>query len=145
MTAAARFPVPEPDRDGAPFWLAAQRRELTVPRCPRCGHYVWQPAPVCPRCACPDLEWSIVSGDATVLSWTVPHPPVLPAFADLVPFVVLLVQLEEGPRMVGQLVDEEGGLLRTDGRDVPELRIGSTVTLRWRRQGETLLPSWTLT
>lgn len=145
MNAPAMFPVPEPDRDGEPFWRAAQSRELTVQRCPRCSAYVWQPAPVCPHCGGPDLGWTAVSGRAQVLSWTIPRPPVLPAFADLVPFVVVLVQLDEGPRMVGQLVDDAGDLLHPVEADLPGLWIGASVELRWRLQGETMLPAWTLT
>jgi uncharacterized protein len=145
MTSPANsFPVPAPDRDGAPFWDAAQHKRLTVQRCPSCHRYTWQPKPVCPACGSPELTWEEVSGQATILSWTVPYPPVLPAFADLLPFVVVLVGLDEGPRMVGQLVDGDGNLLRTDGSDVPGLRLGATAALCWRLQGETLLPSWTL-
>lgn len=145
MNAPPEFPVPTPDRDGQPFWDAAQRRELAVQRCPSCAHYVWQPAPVCPKCGSTELVWTPVGGRATVLSWTVPRPPVLPAFADLVPFVVLLVELDEGPRMVGQLVDDDGDLVRTDGSDLPGFRIGAPVHVRWTQLGETVLPTWTLT
>jgi uncharacterized protein len=144
MTPGTEFPIPAPGRDGAPFWESIRERRLTVQRCPLCARYVWQPAPVCPGCGSPELSWKEVTGRATVLSWTIPYPPVLPAFADLVPFVVLVVQLDEGPRMVGQLVDADGHLLRTDGSDMPELRIGAAAQLRWRLQGETLLPGWML-
>ena len=65
-----------------------------------------------------DYGWlrAAPAGGGRVGSWTVLHPPVLPAFADLVPFVVLLVELDEGVRMVGQLVGDDGIPLRTDGR-----------------------------
>jgi uncharacterized OB-fold protein len=56
-----------------------------------------------------------VSGEGSVASWIVLRPPVLPAYADMVPFVVLLVELDEGVRMVGYLVDDAGMVLRTDG------------------------------
>jgi uncharacterized protein len=144
MTDTPAFPVPAPERDGMPFWDAARQERLTVQRCPSCRCFTWQPVPVCPACRSPELAWEEVSGRATILSWTVPYPPVLPAFADLLPFVVVLVELAEGPRMVGQLVDTEGTLIRTDGSDVRGLRIGAAAELRWRRQGETSLPSWTL-
>jgi uncharacterized OB-fold protein len=144
MTSPANaFPVPAPDRDGAPFWEAAHHKRLTMQRCPACRGFTWQPKPVCPGCGSPELEWEEAGGLATILSWTVPYPPVLPAFADLLPFVVVLVGLEEGPRMVGQLVDGDGNLLRTDGSDMPGLRLGAPAELRWRLQGDTLLPSWT--
>jgi len=78
-----------------------------------------------------------------VASWTVLHPPVLAAFADLVPFVVLLVELDEGVRMVGQLVGDDGGLLRTDGT-TEGLAMDAPVALRWRDQAGVTLPAWTL-
>jgi uncharacterized protein len=144
MTGAPTFPVPAPERDGMPFWEATRQRRLIVQRCPSCSRFTWQPKPVCPACGSPELIWEEVSGQATILSWTVPYPPVLPAFADLLPFVIVLVELAEGPRMIGQLVDGEGTLIRTDGSDIHELRIGAPAELRWREQGETALPSWAL-
>ncbi|GAA0985724.1 hypothetical protein GCM10009555_061680 [Acrocarpospora macrocephala] len=135
------FPVPAPDQIGEPFWAAVAERRLTVQRCPACREWTWQPKPVCPACGSPDLTWEAVSGRATVCSWTTPRPPVLPAFESLVPFVVLLVELDEGVRMVGQLVGDAGDLLRTDGTDVT-FSIGTRVTLRWRDQDGQWLPSW---
>jgi uncharacterized OB-fold protein len=85
-----------------------------------------------------------VSGDARVVSWTVLRPPVLTVWQDKLPFVILLVELNDAPgvRMIGQLVDDSGDLLQTDGTsegidfDVP-------VKLRWRvdEAGQTL-PAW---
>lgn len=136
-------PRPVPDQDTEAFWEAVERRRLLVPRCARCGRWIWQPRPLCPRCHAPDPEWTEVSGAGRVASWTVLHPPVLPAFSEQVPFVVLLVELAEGIRMVGQLVDGDGEVLRTDGSE-EDLAMGSAVALRWRRQGDLTLPGWTL-
>ena len=87
--------------------------------------------------------WTRVSGSGAVASWTVIRPPTLPAYAEMVPFVVLLVQLDEGVRLLGYLVDGEGHLLRTDG--VAEgVAIGSRVALRFHEQAGTILPCWTL-
>jgi uncharacterized OB-fold protein len=135
------FPLPVADADTQPYWDAAAEHRLLVPRCSRCGKWVWQPKPVCPACHTPDPVWTEVSGAGRVASWTVIHPPVLPAFADTVPFVILLVELDEGVRMVGQLVDESGALLVTDGADVG-LEMGRRVVVRWREQGGVTLPAW---
>ena len=78
------------------------------------------------------------------MSWTVLHPPVLPVWSEQLPFVVLLVELDEGVRMIGQLVDRHGHLLQTNGE--PEgVAMGGRVKLRWRidEAGQTL-PAWTL-
>jgi uncharacterized OB-fold protein len=139
-------PRPVPDPDTLPFWEAVGERRLVVPRCPRCGRWVWQPRPLCPACHATDLVWTEVSGEARVVSWTVIHPPVLPVWAERVPFVVLLVELADAPgvRMVGQLVDDAGQLLRTDGR-AEGVAEGARVALRWRvdEAGQTL-PAWTV-
>ncbi len=136
-------PIPVPDQDTQPFWDAAKEHRLLVPRCRECGFWIWQPKPVCPRCGTDGPEWTEVTGDGRVGSWTVLRPPVLPAFAELIPFVILLVELDEGVRLVGQLVAEDGTLLQTDG--VAEgLEMGSPVALRWRDSEGWTLPVWTL-
>jgi uncharacterized OB-fold protein len=138
----AGFPVPVPDADTQPFWDGAARRELVVQRCARCAAWLWQPRPLCSHCHAPDPVWTRVAGDGRVASWTVIRPPVLPAWADRVPFVVLLVELDEGVRMLGYLVDDAGRLLQTDGA-AEGIAIGTRVALRFHDQARTWLPSWT--
>ena len=140
---AALPPRPVVDRDTQPFWDAAAERHLVVPRCRACGRWIWQPKPVCPRCHTPDPAWTEVAGGGRVASWTVLHPPVLPAFAGDVPFVVLLVELDEGVRMVGRLVGDDGAVLRTDG-PAEGLAMDAPVALRWREDAGVTLPAWTL-
>jgi uncharacterized OB-fold protein len=137
-------PRPVPDLDTQAFWDAVEERRLVVPRCTSCGKWIWQPRPMCPSCRTPDPKWTEVTGEGVVASWTVLHPPVLPVWADQLPFVVLLVELDEGVRMIGQLVDDGGRLVRTDGT-AEAIDFGSRVSLRWRddESGQTL-PAWTL-
>ena len=147
MSAAVPLPPkPVADRDTQPFWDAVAERRLVVQRCAQCRRWIWQPRPICPTCHASELTWTQVSGDARVVSWTALHPPVLTVWQDKLPFVLLLVELSDAPgvRMIGQLVDEAGELLQTDGTaqgidfDVP-------VSLRWRvdEAGQTL-PGWTV-
>ena len=137
-----QFPIPIPDRDTQPFWDGCARRELWIQHCTECGKWLWQPRPVCSSCQTPDPKWAKVSGGGRVASWTVMRPPTLPAYAEMVPFVVLLVELDEGVRLLGYLVDDGGRLLKTDG--IAEgLAMGSRVALRFYDQAGTLLPSWT--
>jgi uncharacterized OB-fold protein len=71
------------------------------------------------------------------------RPPTLPAYAEMVPFVVLLVELREGVRLLGYLVDGDGRLLKTDG--VAEgVRMGAPMKLRFYPQAGFNLPSWTI-
>jgi uncharacterized OB-fold protein len=137
------FPVPVPDRDTQPFWDACARGELLIQRCGSCGTFLWQPRPVCSHCQTPDPVWTKVSGDGVVASWAVMRPPTLPAYADMVPFVVLLVELEQGVRLLGYLVDDAGALLKTDGA-AEGLRMGSPVGLRFHEQAGFCLPCWTI-
>ena len=96
-----QFPVPAPDADTEAFWAGVAREELLVQRCDGCQaseageSWIWPPRPVCPRCQTPDPPWQQVSGDGEIVSWVVLRPPVLPAYVDMVPFVVLLVEFDE--------------------------------------------------
>ena len=130
----ATGPEPVADDDTRAFWDAAREQRLVVQHCATCRRWIWQPRPLCPSCHTPDPPWEEVSGAGRVLSWTVVHPPVLRAWANDVPFAVLLVELDEGVRMVGRLVDA----------DHEELQMGQRVSLQWRREGTTVLPGWTV-
>jgi uncharacterized OB-fold protein len=140
---SAGFPVPVADADTQPFWDACRRGELLIQRCGACGTWLWQPRPICSSCQTPDPAWTRVSGDGVVASWTVMRPPTLPAFAAMVPFVVLLVTLDEGVRLLGYLVDDAGRVLQTDG-GAEAVAIGRRVRLRFHDQAGTILPCWTL-
>lgn len=136
-------PRPVPDADTQPFWDGVAERRLLVQHCAGCGMWIWQPKPVCPRCREDDPGWTEVSGAGRVASWTVIHPPVLPVWEDAVPFVVVLVELDDAPgvRMVGQLVDGDGE--RRAGDD--GVAMGARVALRWRTdEAGQVLPAWAL-
>lgn len=137
-------PKPVADRDTQPFWDAVGEHRLVVQRCRECGRWIWQPRPLCPACQAADPVWTDVSGDARVVSWTVLHPPVLTVWQGKLPFVILLVELDDAPgvRMIGQLVDEAGELLQTDGTG-EGVDFDAPVRLRWRidEAGQTL-PAW---
>ena len=140
---ATAFPVPLPDADTQPFWQGCERGELLIQRCANCKKWLWQPRPICSACQTPGPVWTRVSGDGFVASWTVLRPPSLPAFAEKLPYVVLLVELDEGVRLLGFLVDDAGGWLQTDG-EAEGIRMGTRVSLRFCDQVGTILPSWTV-
>lgn len=98
-------PLPELDDASAPFWEAAARHELVLQRCAPCGSLRHPPRPMCPRCRSFEHTWERASGRGRVWSWVVAHPPVLPAFADKVPYNIAVVELEEGVRMIGNILD----------------------------------------
>jgi len=98
-------PVPDPDASSAPFWDAAARHELRVQRCTDCGRRRHPPRPMCPTCHSFQHTFERVSGRGRIWSWVIAHPPVLPAFADKTPYNIVVVELEEGVRMIGNLLN----------------------------------------
>lgn len=90
-------PRPVPDPDSAPFWEALRAHELVLQRCGECKRFRFPPGPTCAGCGSRRAAFVPVSGDGRVRSWVVTHQPFHPAFADRVPYVVLLVELVEQP------------------------------------------------
>ena len=97
-----------------PYWAAGRARELRFQRCTTCKAWRHPPGPMCPQCLSMESEWALASGTATLLSWVVVHPPVLPAWKERTPFVVVLVQCAEGPRTMGNLLGATADDLRMD-------------------------------
>lgn len=110
---APRF-LPQPTDLSRPFWEAARRHELLIQRCSGCAHYVFYPRYNCPHCGGRELVWAKVSGRGKVYTYTVARRPTHPAFADRVPYVIAIVELEEGPRMTTNIVDCEPDAVRID-------------------------------
>ncbi|MHB8670580.1 MAG: Zn-ribbon domain-containing OB-fold protein [Acidimicrobiales bacterium] len=136
-------PLPEVDGDSAPFWEGAAAGELRMQACDGCGRGRFPPRPMCPWCRSLDASWSPMSGRGTVWSFAVPHPPLLPAFADLAPYVVVVVALDDDPtlRMVGNLVATPDGAINEV--DPATVRIGEPVQVVFQHAGEDVfLPRW---
>ncbi len=92
---------PTPTALSAPFWAATARHQLVIQRCRQDGHFEWTPQFACSRCHSETLEWSLVSGAGTVYSFSI---VMRPATRDLsVPYIVAIVELAEGPRMLTRL------------------------------------------
>jgi hypothetical protein len=130
-------PLPATDDPiDAPFWAATLRRELVMQRCASCGKRRFPPRPVCPFCQSFAHEWQPVSGEGRIWSFAVPHPPLLPSFAALAPYNVVLVELAEDPaiRMVGNLVTLSGGEIGgINTVDPTSIRIGQPVRAVFQR------------
>jgi uncharacterized protein len=98
-------PLPRPNRLSQPYWDAAKRHELVVENCNACGHKWLPPADRCPRCLSKDVGWVGASGRGKVWSWIVMHQRYFAAFQDDLPYNVAYVELEEGPRLMTNLVE----------------------------------------
>lgn len=102
--AQSSSPLPRPTRISRPFWKYAREHRLVLQYCPPCDRYLYYPRPYCVRCLNAELEWREVSGRGRVYSFTVVRRAASPAFADRVPYVHAIVELDEGPRMTTNIV-----------------------------------------
>jgi uncharacterized OB-fold protein len=105
MSDRARKPVPKPAPESVPYWEAAKRHRLELPRCNACGKFWFPPSQSCPDCLASDFAFKPVSGRGKVFSFVTFHRVYHPAFAGEVPYVVALVELAEGPRMLTNIVN----------------------------------------
>jgi hypothetical protein len=97
--------VPKPDALTQPYWDGVRERELRIQFCQACDARWHPPLHRCPRCHSVAVEWRAVSGRGRLYSYTVVHHAAHVAVADRVPYLVALVELEEGPRVVSNLLD----------------------------------------
>jgi len=114
-------PLPVPNADTAAFWEGCACGELRLQRCTACGTAQFPPRVVCAACQSGAPAWEVASGRGRIASYTRVHRPPSPAFKADLPYVVALVALEEGPRiMLG---------LRGAAAEAP--RIGDAVRIRF--------------
>jgi uncharacterized protein len=92
-------PLPTIDEQNAPFWEAAKQGRLAMQQCQQCGHIRFPIQPLCPVCISPDFAWTDLSGRGTVFSKIVYQRAFHPAYRGDVPYNLVIIQLEEGPRM----------------------------------------------
>lgn len=117
---------PDPGPDDAPFWAAAAEDRLVLPRCRACGALIWYPRGFCPDCHTSSVEWVDASGRGTVYSFTV-NQRGSGAWANHAPYVIAYVQLDEGPRVLTNIV----------GADPDQVHIGDAVTAVFEPAGAT--------
>jgi uncharacterized protein len=105
--ATVDFLLPAPDEDSEPFWDGCAAGELRTQACASCGRLRFPPRPMCPWCRSFEVEWRPLSGRGRIWSFAIPHLPLLPAYAAVAPYNVVVVELDEDPslRMVGNLVE----------------------------------------
>lgn len=132
---------PVTDPDGAPFWGYAAQGELRVQCCADCGEARFPPRPCCPHCQSFASEWRRTSGQGRIWSYVVPHPPLLPGYAEQAPYNVVVVELADHPRvrLVGNVVTGPDAAL--DSVPPDRIRIGARVQAVFCADG---LPRWTL-
>ena len=135
MTDRQGRPLPVADDLSQPFWEAAKQHRLVVQRCRECGYFNHPPRPACDACQSQQLQFEPVSGQGTIYSFTVMHQPNVAGFEDQIPYINILVELEEQPLlfMVSNL----------PASDLDKIKIGGQVEVYFEEvDPDTTLPQF---
>jgi len=128
-------PLPEIDADSAPFWRGTMERRLMLPFCTGCGRPHFPPRALCPHCHGDGLEWKRASGEGTIYTYTIARRGAGPAFEDEAPYVVALIDLAEGVRMMSNVITD----------DFEKIAIGAPVRVVFERAADKVtLPKFEL-
>ena len=125
---AMRFDLPTPDDHTREFWDAAREGKLLIKRCAACRRAHYYPRTFCPHCWSTKVSWEEASGRGSLYTYSVVHQNDLPPFNERVPYVAAIVELDEGPRVMTNVVD----------CDLGALRVGMAVQVQFRSLTEDL-------
>jgi len=128
-------PIPVITTESRPFWDGCRDGRLMLQQCGDCGGWIYYPRALCTHCHSDNLEWKQASGEGVIYSYTVCRRPAGPAFKEEVPYVVALIDLKEGPRMLSNVI----------GCAPEAVRIGQDVRVRFEAlNDEVTLPKFEL-
>ena len=94
------------------YYDSIESGELTASKCQGCHHTFLPAAKNCPNCLSENVDWTVLSGEGSVYSWVEYHRPYHDAFKDKVPYVVAIVELKEGPRLISNIIDYDLNTLK---------------------------------
>ncbi|MBI4284043.1 MAG: Zn-ribbon domain-containing OB-fold protein [Chloroflexi bacterium] len=125
-------PLPSfPEPDSEPFWRATKNHELKYQKCDHCNSVVFYPRLHCNNCGSGDVSWHTSAGVGTVYTFSIVRQNRSPFFRDMVPYIVAWIDLDEGFRMMSNVV----------GVEKPEdVHCGMRVKLQWEDQEELSFP-----
>lgn len=131
MTEVAPLPPAPLDELARPFWEAVEKGHLVFQACRACEN-AWLPArSECPACLSSDVEWRPATGNARLISWVVYYRAFNPAFSSRLPYTVAIAELEEGPRLMTNIVGVA---------DAEHLDIDQPLVLRIEQDGDVMVP-----
>lgn len=107
-------PRPDIRGSGHQYWKAGLSGELKLPKCGSCGEVYWYPRTNCPKCGSDNQGWVVSSGKGKVHTFTVVRHSRDPFFQGITPYVVAMVELEEGPKIMSNIVQCDVGSVRCD-------------------------------
>ena len=126
-------PLPNPDEmDTAEFWAATKNKELRYQQCDSCHTVVFYPRRHCTGCTSGQLQWKTASGKGTVYTYSVVRQSYHPFFRNVVPYAVAWIDLDEGPRLLSNVVGVEDPLT--------DISIGMPVTVEWEEHENVCIP-----
>ena len=129
MTTTALRPQPRfPEPDTQPFWDATKQHELKYQTCNKCSEIIFFPRRHCTRCGSDDTRWNVSKGEGAVYTFSVVMQSRHPAFKDLGAYAVAYVDLDEGFRIMTNVVGV--------GNPVTDIQCGMRVKIRWADQGD---------
>lgn len=128
------LPLPTINAVNATYWAGCARGELLIQCCADCGHRFRFTTDWCPRCWSRTLRHEVASGRGVIIACTVVHMPPYAAYFGEVPYVLAFVALEEGPRMMGNIVDCHPA----------DVRVDRAVSVLFERRGEIAIPQFRL-
>jgi len=121
-------PLPEPTEVSRPFWEACRRHELRIQRCQKCGLLIHYPKVHCPNDGHDRFDWVQMSGRGSVYSFVVAQRAFHAGFKPELPYVVAVIELEEGPRMMSNVI----------GLDPDDVYIGLPVEVQFEDASDTI-------
>jgi uncharacterized OB-fold protein len=132
MRAPTQIPLPQPDAVSEPFWTGCSERRLLVQHCSTCGTFQSPPRQLCRKCRGDLFDWSESKGRGRVYTYTIVHHPGTPALRDQVPYVVVVVKLDDcgGALVISNLV----------GEDASNVAVDCAVRVRWDNDSGAWLP-----
>jgi uncharacterized OB-fold protein len=104
QTSDYQRPIPIPDEDSKPFFEGAREQRLMIQQCTNCGTMMWPAKPRCDNCLLPTVTWVQASGKGTLYSFVLMHQIYHPGFASETPYNIVQVDIEEGLRIVSNVV-----------------------------------------
>ena len=126
MHMAHEKPLPQPTADTKPFWDGCKDHQLRFQKCVKCHHVRWPPSMFCPECHASQTGWIVACGKGSVYTFAVYHRAFHKAFEGDLPYVTAIVELEEGPRLLTNII----------GCHPDNIRCGMPVEVAWEDVSE---------
>ncbi len=101
--------LPRPTPETKTYWEGCRQHQLLIQRCSECSKYQFYPRIICTACMSNNIKWVKAKGSGQIISYTIVHRAISGAYAAEVPYVIAMIQLEEGPRMMSNIIQCEPG------------------------------------